>query len=124
MNSDATTVAGDRSSEGRRWLNVRWVSYVALGILLSIYLGLNQAIGTRHHFPTWQPFVWEISSVILVFALIPLIVRFENRFRIDSRPRTRAALHPHRRRSCILRNPYNRHGVAAQARLLDDERLV
>lgn len=92
MNSDATTVAGDRSSEGRRWLSVRWVSYVALGILLSIYLGLNQAIGTRHHFPTWQPFVWEISSVILVFALIPLIVRFENRFRIDSRPRTRAAL--------------------------------
>jgi len=92
MNSDATTIAGDRSSEGRRWLNIGLVSYVALGILLSIYLGLNQAIGTRHHFPTWQPFVWEISSVILVFALIPLIVRFESRFRIDSRPRTRAAL--------------------------------
>jgi sensor histidine kinase YesM len=92
MNSDATTVAGDRSSEGRRWLNIRWVSYVALGILLSIYQGLNQAIGTHNHFPTWQPFVWEISSVFLVFLLIPLIFRFENRFRIDSRPRTRAVL--------------------------------
>jgi two-component system, LytTR family, sensor kinase len=92
MNSDATTVDGGRSSVGRRWLNIRWLSYVALGILFSIYQGLNHAIGAHNHFPTWQPFVWEISSVFVIFLLIPLIVGFENRFRIDSRPRTRAVL--------------------------------
>src|ERR1700761_820923 len=70
----------------------KWTLFVALGFLLSVYLGLNAAIGVRHHFPAWQPFVWEMSSGFVIFALIPLIVRFENRFRVDSRPRTRVFL--------------------------------
>jgi two-component system, LytTR family, sensor kinase len=42
----------------------------------------------------WKPLVWELSSVIVIFALIPIIVRFERRFRLDARPRWRA-LAPH-----------------------------
>jgi LytS/YehU family sensor histidine kinase len=36
--------------------------------------------------------VWELSSVFIIFALIPLMARLENRFRIDSRPRIRVML--------------------------------
>src|ERR1700760_3561241 len=74
------------------WVRHRWTLFVVLGILLSLYQGLNAAIGARKYFPVWQPLVWEASSVCLIFALIPLILRFENRFRIDARPRSKTFL--------------------------------
>jgi LytS/YehU family sensor histidine kinase len=48
-------------------------------------------IGLRNRvdIAAWEPMVWELSSVIVVFALIPLIVRFERHFRLDERPRWR-----------------------------------
>ena len=92
----ATTLgpASDRAP-ARRWLRPGWPLYVLLTLLLGLYQGLNQIIGmhsTRSQFATWKPFIWELSSVIVIVALIPLIVRFENRVRVDSRPRTRALL--------------------------------
>lgn len=33
--------------------------------------------------------VWEISSVIVIFTLIPFVVRFERRFRLNAHPRWR-----------------------------------
>jgi len=92
MTTSPTIAASDRSAQRRRWLQLRWVLFVALGLLLGIYQGLNEAIGTHGRYETWKPFVWEMSSVFVIFALIPLITRFEDRFRIDSRPRTRAIL--------------------------------
>src|SRR5579862_7274251 len=85
-------VPSDRNSGMRRWGRHRWTLYVILGALLSIYEGLNEAIGSSNHYPTWKPFVWGMSSVFVIFALIPLVARFEARFRIDARPRTRAVL--------------------------------
>src|SRR4051812_36386256 len=82
-----TSAAFPRES---RWHRYKWTLYVALGVLLGIYQGMNQAIGMRYHLPAWQPFVWELSSVFMVFALIPVIIRFEDRFRVDARPRLRA----------------------------------
>jgi signal transduction histidine kinase len=90
----ALAPAGDRAP-ARRWLRPGWPLYVLSTLLLGLYLGLNQMIGLhslRSQFAPWKPFVWELSSVIVILAVIPLIVRFENRFRVDSRPPLRALL--------------------------------
>jgi two-component system, LytTR family, sensor kinase len=66
--------------------------YVAFALLFGAYMGLNQAIGLRFARPAfalWKPFVWEFSSVLVIFAMIPLIVRLERRFALDGRPRGR-----------------------------------
>jgi two-component system LytT family sensor kinase len=77
----------------RRWLRPGWPLYVLLTVLFGFYLGLNHAIGMRStDVAAWKPFLWELSSVIVIAALIPLIGRFENRVRIDSLPRMRALL--------------------------------
>ena len=89
MTTDVQTAASAAFPQERRWQRYRWTLFVASGVLLGIYQGLNHAIATSNKFPTWQPFVWEMSSVFVIFALIPLVTRFEDRFRIDSRPRSK-----------------------------------
>jgi anti-sigma regulatory factor (Ser/Thr protein kinase) len=71
-----------------------WAIYPVVAVLLGLYLGINQIIGLRNEtgIEPWKPLVWELSSAIGVFSLIPLIVRFERRFRIDGRPRRRILL--------------------------------
>jgi two-component system, LytTR family, sensor kinase len=68
-----------------------WALYVVFGLLLGVYLGINQIVDLRGHveIAAWKPLVWEISSVIVIFTLIPLVVRFERRFRLNARPRWR-----------------------------------
>jgi two-component system, LytTR family, sensor kinase len=68
-----------------------WALYAVLAVLFGLYLGINQIIDLRGHMvvAAWKPLVWEVSSVIVIFALIPLIGRFERRFRLDARPRWR-----------------------------------
>jgi two-component system LytT family sensor kinase len=73
-----------------------WWLYGCVAILYSVYLGLNSliALPANSHFAAWEPLFWEASSVPVVFALLPLVVWFESRHRIDSRPRGRIiALH-------------------------------
>jgi signal transduction histidine kinase len=69
----------------------RWALYAVLVLLFGVYLGINQIVGLRGRpdIAAWKPLVWEISSAIVVFALVPFIVRFERRFRLDARPRWR-----------------------------------
>lgn len=70
-----------------------WVIYAVLALLFGLYLGINSMVGLRGaSIAAWKPFVWEISSVIVIFALIPLVVRFEAHFRLDSHPRWRIVL--------------------------------
>jgi two-component system, LytTR family, sensor kinase len=68
------------------------VVYVACWLLVGLYQGLNAAIGEGSDVATWKPFVWEFSSALIVMLLVPLVYRFEQRFRIDSRPRSRMVL--------------------------------
>jgi len=78
-----------------RWLRPGRPLYVLLAVLFGLYLGFNQMIALRRgqpDFPLWKPMVWELSSIAVIIALIPLIARLENRIRIDSRPRLRALL--------------------------------
>ncbi len=78
-----------------RWLRKGWPLYCLLALLFGLYLGINHAIEMvrgRPDYPVWKPFVWEVSSIVVIVALIPLVAHLENRVRIDSRPRTRALL--------------------------------
>jgi two-component system, LytTR family, sensor kinase len=72
----------------------KWVLYAVVALLFGVYLGINQIISLRGRpeIAAWKPLVWEISSAIVIFAVVPLVVRFERRFRLDARPRWRAFL--------------------------------
>jgi two-component system LytT family sensor kinase len=83
------------SASAWRWLRPGWPLYVLLTLLFGLYQGFNAMIGlhsARSQFATWKPFIWELSSIVVIVALIPLVIRFENRVRVDSRPRMRALL--------------------------------
>ncbi|MDP9009606.1 MAG: histidine kinase [Pseudomonadota bacterium] len=69
-----------------------WALYAVLALLFGVYLGINQIVGLRGRpdIAAWKPLVWEVSSAVVVFALVPFIARFERRFRLDARPRWRA----------------------------------
>jgi two-component system, LytTR family, sensor kinase len=97
MTSDPATsipnAAGGRDSAVRSWLRPALPVYFALALLFGAYMGLNQLIDLRSaKLAAWKPFVWESSSVLVIFALIPFVVRFERRFRLDARPRSRIFL--------------------------------
>ena len=81
-----------------------WPVYVALVVLLSAYLGLNHLLEQRGNpgFAAWKPFVSETSSVLIMAVLLPFVIRLENRFRLDSRPRGRVVLAPSRSRLFML----------------------
>jgi two-component system, LytTR family, sensor kinase len=71
-----------------------WILYALTMLLFGAYLGLNQIIGLSDvpSMASWKPFVGEMSSVCVIAALIPAIVAFENRYRINARPRARIVL--------------------------------
>ena len=68
-----------------------WALYVILGLLLGVYLGINQIVYLRDNIniAAWKPLIWELSSVIVIFTVIPFIVLFEQRFRLNAHPRWR-----------------------------------
>ena len=92
-NETASGASGSRASDSiaSLWSGKYWPLYLTLSVLYGAYLGLNSYINVRH-VPTirvWEPFLWEMSSVVVICLLVPLVIRFEDRFRIDSRPRPR-----------------------------------
>jgi signal transduction histidine kinase len=92
MTANATASSQPIVGERRRanlWPVPAWLVYVACWSVLGVYQGLNASIGADSDVATWKPFVWELSSAFIVMLLVPLVFRFEQRFRVDSRPRTR-----------------------------------
>jgi two-component system LytT family sensor kinase len=82
-------VDGIQHSSVTRWLRLGWPMYLVQALLLGAYMGLNQLIADGDApIAPWKPFVWEFSSVLVVVAMIPLIVRLEARFRLDAQPRS------------------------------------
>ena len=69
-----------------------WLVYVTCWLLVGVYQGLNAIIGEGPDVAAWKPLVWEMSSVVIVLVLVPLVFRFEQLFRIDSRPRGRVVV--------------------------------
>jgi two-component system, LytTR family, sensor kinase len=76
----------------KAWLRPGWPLYLALALLFGAYEGFNATTGLQNahaQFDAWEPFVWEMSSILVIAALIPLIRLYERRFQLDSRPRLR-----------------------------------
>jgi two-component system LytT family sensor kinase len=68
-----------------------WMVYTLFAVLLGLYLGVNQMLDNSRLAP-WKPFLWEMSSALIIVACIPLVIRFERRFRLDGRPWWRTLL--------------------------------
>ena len=78
------------STDDATWPRGMWRLYIVIGLLVGAYMAINDIAGgeiNSRHFEAWKPFVRNYSSVLILFALIPLIIRLENRFRLDGRPR-------------------------------------
>ncbi len=72
------------------WLREMWRPYIVIALLFGAYMAINDMAGGEiysRHFAVWKPFVRNYSSILILFALIPLVVRLEKRFRLDARPR-------------------------------------
>ena len=69
-----------------------WILYALIALLFGLYMGVNQIIGLNgnKHFAAWKPLTWELTSVVIIFAMIPVVVQFERAFPVDSKPRWRA----------------------------------
>src|SRR5262245_59744171 len=76
-----------------RWLRTGWPLYITAVTALGLWQGLNALINMRsvgvYVVAAWKPYLWETSSVLVILALIPAIVRIELRFRLDAKPRGR-----------------------------------
>jgi len=77
------------STDDTCWLHIPLRLYVVVGLLLGGYQGINSMLGEIYSpdFEAWRPFVREYSSILIVFLLIPIVIRLEGRFRLDARPR-------------------------------------
>ena len=77
-------------ADDTRWLHGMWRLYIVIGLLFGAYMAINDILQGEiysPHFKLWHPFVRNYSSFLIIFFLIPVVVRLENRFRIDARPR-------------------------------------
>jgi signal transduction histidine kinase len=92
--TSARSVPELTDSAARPLLRAFWPVYVVVVLLFGAYQGINQFISLRSvpQIAPWKPFVWELSSVVVIGTLGPLVVWFENRFRLDSHPRRRIIL--------------------------------
>jgi sensor histidine kinase YesM len=75
-----------------RLLRPGWPLYLLITVLLGVWQGLNHFISMRGEIEPWKPFLWEISSVLVILVLVPAIIWLEGRCRLDSRPRGRVVL--------------------------------
>jgi len=80
-----------------RWVRQHWPVYVAIWLLFGLYLGINQMIGLHNaavDVARWKPITWELSSVVVILLLVPVVVVFEDRHRLSARPHLRTfAIH-------------------------------
>lgn len=90
METEAAVPASVAAPPAYRSSLPTWAIWVGAALLFGVYQGLNQLIDSEGK--SWHPFVWELSSVIVIVALMPAVVRFALRFRFDSRPRSRVVL--------------------------------
>jgi two-component system, LytTR family, sensor kinase len=74
-----------------RLARTSWMVYALLAVLFGMYLGVNQMIDNSQLAP-WKPFLWELSSALIIVGCIPLVIRFERRFRLGARPWWRTLL--------------------------------
>jgi len=64
----------------RRAEVVFWVLLMALQAAFNCVVAVIDADRAGRALPTWQPVTWELSSHLVLLALVPAVVAFERRF--------------------------------------------
>src|SRR5947207_11034372 len=92
MSSEGVMTADETRAVARHRPVPTWLIWLVCSLLFGVYQGLNSLIGAGSGTAGWKPFIWELSSVITVLALMPAVVRFAQRVPVDSKPRRRVVL--------------------------------
>jgi hypothetical protein len=73
----------------RRWRHVAepgfWIAVLLVQLLSNIAVTLIDVRRARLALPWWEPVVWEVTSNVVIAALIPALIAFERRFPINWR---------------------------------------
>jgi len=71
----------DRYLPWRRWFEVGfWVVNLLINAVLNSIITVLDIERVHLDFARWEPVVWEWSSALVVLALVPVVIAFENRF--------------------------------------------
>ena len=71
----------DRYLPWRRWFEVGfWVVNLLINAVLDAVITVLDIERVHLDFARWEPVVWEWSSALVVLALVPVVIAFENRF--------------------------------------------
>ena len=71
----------DRYLPWRRWFEVGfWVVNLLINAVLNSIITVLDIERVHLDFARWEPVVWEWSSALVVLALVPAVIAFENRF--------------------------------------------
>jgi two-component system, LytTR family, sensor kinase len=92
MSSPGIMTASDGRTTARHRPIPAWSIWLVCALAFGVYQGLNSLIGAGTGTAGWKPFVWELSSVITVLALLPAVIWFAKRFPVDAKPRGRIVL--------------------------------
>lgn len=92
MGSEGVMTASEARTVARHRPLSTWLIWFVCALAFGVYQGLNSLIGAGSGTAGWKPFVWELSSVVVVLALMPAVVHLGQRFPVDSKPRGRVVL--------------------------------
>lgn len=71
----------DRYLPWRRWFEVGfWVVNLLINAVLNSIITVLDIERVHLDFARWEPVVWEWSSALVILALVPVVIAFENRF--------------------------------------------
>jgi len=71
----------DRYLPWRRWFEVGfWVVNLLLNAILNSVITVLDIERVHLDFARWEPVVWEWTSALVMLALVPAVIAFENRY--------------------------------------------
>ena len=81
-----------RHRRRNEWL--LWISYFAINAFAQVSVALRDMTRNEPGLDSWEPVVWELSSLLILAALLPLLLKFDRTYPL-ARPNIRrhATLH-------------------------------
>lgn len=61
----------------RRWEALLWAFYVVFNVAANSMVVIIELERRGHQFNRWEPVIWESTSIIVLLALLPAVLRFE-----------------------------------------------
>src|SRR5438105_7037809 len=70
----------ERYQPWRRWVEPGfWIVLMAIQFAVNSGIAIIDVRRAQADFPAWKPVSWELSSHLVVLALVPLLIAFERR---------------------------------------------